>query len=97
MNADVDLVRARANLPEIASRYGVNLRKCGKQLVALCPFHEEKTPSFTVTPAKGLFHCFGCGAGGDVFTFVQRIEHVDFPRALAIVADLVGIQRIGAA
>jgi DNA primase len=95
MNADVDLVRTRASLPDIAGRYGVKLRKSGKQLVGLCPFHSERTPSFHIHPVKQLFKCHGCGAGGDVFTFLQQIESVDFPRALVIAAELAGVPLTG--
>jgi DNA primase len=75
----------------IAARYGVKLRQSGKQLLGLCPFHKERTPSFYVHPAKQVFKCHGCGAGGDAFTFVQTIEGVDFQHALPIVAALVGV------
>jgi hypothetical protein len=95
MNADVDLVRARARLLDIAGRYGVKLRKSGTQLVGLCPFHSERTPSFYIHPVKQLFNCHGCGVGGDVFTFLQLIERVDFPRALVIAADLASVPLTG--
>ena len=65
---------------------GIELRKKGRVLVARCPFHEEKTASFTVTPAKGLYHCFGCGARGDVFGFITKRDKVGFPRAMEILA-----------
>jgi hypothetical protein len=92
MKPDVEVVKARADLMDIATRYDVRLRKSGVQLVGLCPFHSEKTPSFYIHPVKQVFKCHGCGAGGDVFTFIQQIERVDFLRALAIVADMVGVQ-----
>ena len=85
LTGDAERVKAAANVAAIIGQY-VKLRRRGKDLVGLCPFHVEKTPSFTVTPAKGRWHCFGCGAGGDVLTFIRRIERVNFPRALAIVA-----------
>ena len=59
----------------------MNLRRAGKEYVGLCPFHSVKTPSFTVNEEKGLYHCFGCGEGGDVITFIQKIEGVDFKTA----------------
>ncbi len=90
MTGDAERVKAAANVAAIIGQY-VKLRRRGKDLVGLCPFHVEKTPSFTVTPAKGRWHCFGCGAGGDVLTFIRRIERVNFPRALAIVAGLAGV------
>src|SRR5262249_49075600 len=89
---DVDLVKARADLMDIATRYGVRFRKSGVQVVGLCPFHSEKTPSFYIHPVKQVFKCHGCGAGGDVFTFIEQIERVDFPHALAIAAAMVGVQ-----
>jgi hypothetical protein len=91
MNADTERIRADANLAAIAARYGVKLRKSGKQLLGLCPFHRERTPSFYVHPAKQVFKCHGCGAGGDAFTFIQKIEGVDFRRALPILASLAGV------
>jgi hypothetical protein len=92
MKPDVDLVKARADLMDIATHYGVRFRKSGVQLVGLCPFHSEKAPSFYIHPVKQVFKCHGCGAGGDVFNFIQQIERVDFRRAMAIVADMVGVQ-----
>src|SRR5947199_6416906 len=60
--------------------------------MALCPFHQEKTPSFTVSPQRQTFHCFGCGVGGSVFRFVMEYEHVEFPVAVRKLGDRVGIQ-----
>ena len=91
MKPDVEVVKARADLMDIATRYGVRFRKSGVQRVGLCPFHSEKTPSFYVHPVKKVFKCHGCGVGGDVFTFIQQMERVDFPRALTIVANLSGV------
>lgn len=70
----------------------VKLKKTGKSYSGLCPFHQEKSPSFTVTPEKGLYHCFGCGKGGDLFRFVMDYESVSFPEALAILAGYAGIE-----
>lgn len=70
------------NIVEVVSGY-VPLRKSGKEYTGLCPFHSEKTPSFTVSEDKGVFHCFGCGEGGDVIRFVEKIENVDFKGAIA--------------
>ena len=78
-------VRQAADITAIVSET-VNLKKKGSRYWGCCPFHGEKTPSFTVDPAKGLFHCFGCGAGGDVFSFVMKRDHVDFSEALKILA-----------
>jgi DNA primase len=85
-----DEVRAAADIVKIVGDY-VKLRKAGVNLVGLCPFHQEKTPSFAVHPTKQIFHCFGCGVGGDVFKFVMLIEHLTFPEALERVAEKVGV------
>ena len=79
---DVALVRERARIDEVVEAY-VTLRNAGGgSRKGLCPFHDEKTPSFTVTPSRGYWHCFGCGEGGDVIAFLQRIEGVGFPEAV---------------
>jgi DNA primase len=89
---DVAAVRERAHIEDIVSAR-VALRGAGSgTLKGLCPFHEEKTPSFQVTPARGLYYCFGCGEGGDVITFVQRIDNLSFAEAVEFLADRVGIQ-----
>jgi len=77
----IEEVKARADIVAIVSEH-VALRRSGKNYVGLCPFHAEKTPSFTVSPDKQMFHCFGCQAGGDVITFVMRITGSDFPTAM---------------
>ncbi|UCF81434.1 MAG: DNA primase [Acidobacteriota bacterium] len=86
----VERVRELADITRIVGDY-VPLKKAGARHRALCPFHEERTPSFYVSPAKGLFHCFGCGVGGDVFEFVKLMEHVEFPEALRLVAEKAGV------
>jgi DNA primase catalytic core len=83
-------IKNASPIARVISQY-VRLRKSGPQMVGLCPFHKEKTPSFTVHPTKNLFKCFGCGEGGDVFRFVQLIEGVDFKQARAILAERAGI------
>lgn len=88
--SQVDEVRAAADIVKIVSDY-VKLRKAGANLVGLCPFHSEKTPSFNVHPGKQIFHCFGCGVGGDLFKFVMMIENLSFHEALHRVAEKVGI------
>lgn len=95
IRGETERIRAAADMVTIVGRYGVKLGKCGAQLVGLCPFHKERTPSFYVHPAKRVFKCHGCGAGGDAFSFVQKIEGVDFRRALAVVADLAGVPTSG--
>jgi DNA primase len=79
-------VKARANLVDLVSQY-TTLRRAGKQYIGRCPFHSERYPSFYVHPAKRVFYCFGCGAGGDVFAFVMRANACDFRCALEIVAE----------
>jgi CHC2 zinc finger len=79
-------VKARADFFAIASRY-MRLRRSGRQFVGLCPFHSERHPSFYVHPEKKIFYCFGCGAGGDLFDFVMRVENCDFLAGLRIVAE----------
>ncbi len=88
--SQVDEVRAAADIVRIVGDY-VKLRKAGANFVGLCPFHQEKTPSFAVHPVKQIFHCFGCGVGGDVFKFVMLIENLTFPEALRRIAEKVGI------
>jgi len=82
----IDQVRQAANIVEIASQY-TTLKARGRKHVGLCPFHSEKTPSFTVDSEKNLFHCFGCGVVGDVFSLVMEKENFTFPEALKFLAD----------
>ncbi|MEJ2008371.1 MAG: DNA primase [Acidobacteriota bacterium] len=91
--SQVEEVRAAADIVKIVGDY-VQLRKSGANMMGLCPFHQEKTPSFAVHPGKQIFHCFGCGAGGDVFKFVMLIDNLTFPEALERLADKVGIKLV---
>ena len=84
-------ILSRVDLATLVGEH-VTLRRSGSRLVGLCPFHAEKTPSFSVNPDLGLFKCFGCGQGGDLFTFVQLREHVDFMEALRWLADRAGVE-----
>lgn len=84
-------LKARSDLGEVAASY-VSLRRRGKNLVGLCPFHGEKTPSFNIYPENGSFYCFGCGAGGDVITFIRRIENLDYMEAIRFLAQRAGLQ-----
>lgn len=84
-------VRHRANIMEVVSETVV-LKRAGKDYKGLCPFHNEKTPSFYVNPEKGIFKCFGCGEGGDVFSFVQKLKKVDFVDSVREIAHKVGVQ-----
>src|SRR5215467_6043142 len=70
----------------------VRLRKAGSTYKGLCPFHQERTPSFTVSPARGTFKCFGCGEGGDAITFVEKIENIDFVDAIELLARRFGVE-----
>ncbi|GAG39517.1 unnamed protein product, partial [marine sediment metagenome] len=83
-------ILSRVDIVDVVSE-SVALKQRGKRWVGLCPFHSEKTPSFTVTPDLGLFKCFGCGKGGDVFSFIQYRENVPFIEAMQILADRVGV------
>jgi DNA primase len=85
-----DTVRESADIVRVVSEY-VALKDRGNSLLGLCPFHSEKTPSFNVSRSRQFFHCFGCGVGGDVFKFVQLIEHATFPESVRIVAEKCGI------
>jgi DNA primase len=86
----VSEVRGRSSILEVVSDY-VNLKKAGKNYKGLCPFHTEKTPSFMVNEEKQIFHCFGCGEGGDVFTFLMKVGHFSFPQALEELAKRYGV------
>src|SRR5574337_1797816 len=88
--SQVEDVRASADIVKIVGDY-VQLRKAGANYMGLCPFHQEKTPSFAVHPTKQIFHCFGCGVGGDVFKFVMLLENLTFPEALRRIAEKVGV------
>ncbi|WP_280491587.1 DNA primase [Nocardia asiatica] len=87
---DLAAVRAGSPIDAVVGEY-VQLRAAGNDsLQGLCPFHEENTPSFHVRPSRDLFHCFGCGEGGDVFSFLQKIEHIGFPEAVELAAERIG-------
>ena len=84
-------VRERAPILEVISDY-MSLRKSGANYQGLCPFHSEKSPSFNVNPARGIFHCFGCGVGGNAVDFVMRMEGIAFPQAVKFLAKRVGVE-----
>jgi DNA primase len=88
----VEAVRDAADIVEVVGD-SVTLRKAGNSLVGLCPFHQEKTPSFRVDRDKGLYYCFGCQAGGDVFSFVKTLHGMEFPEAVRLIGDRYGIPR----
>ncbi len=83
-------VKQQADIVRVVGEY-VRLKKTGKDFSGLCPFHQEKTPSFTVSPIKQIFYCFGCGKGGDVYNFVMDMDKCEFPEAVKVVAEKCGI------
>jgi DNA primase len=89
-NDKVREIAERLSIAEVIGEY-VALKRSGSNFLGLCPFHGEKTPSFNVNPAREIFHCFGCGAGGDIFSFVMKIEGISFPEALRKLAARAGV------
>jgi DNA primase len=87
----IEHVRERARIEDIAQRYVPSLKKRGRNFVGLCPFHKEKTPSFSVSPEKQIFYCFGCHSGGNVFTFLSKIENIPFHESVKRAADICGV------
>lgn len=90
MADNVEKIKDKLSIEEVVSWY-VQLKPAGSSLKARCPFHAEKTPSFVVSPVRGTYHCFGCGVGGDMFSFVQAVEGVDFKGALTMLAEKAGV------
>src|SRR2546429_2464623 len=86
----LDEIRAGIDIVDLVGRF-VNLKKAGVNWKGLCPFHGEKTPSFTVNPKKGIFHCFGCGVGGDAFGFLMRQDKLTFPEAVRALAKQANV------
>ncbi len=84
-------IKNRLDIVDVISEY-ISLKKAGQNWKGLCPFHTEKTPSFTVSPAKQIFHCFGCNTGGDIFSFLTRYENLTFPEALNVLAKRAGVE-----
>ena len=91
MNDEVNQVKERLDIVEIMSSY-LTVKRAGANMKANCPFHNEKTPSMMISPERQTFKCFGCGEGGDIFTFIEKIEGVDFYNALKILADKAGVK-----
>ena len=87
----IDEVRQTNDIVDIVSQY-VHLKRSGRNFFGLCPFHNEKSPSFSVSPKKQIFHCFGCGVGGNVFTFLSKIEGISFIEAVQSLAERANIQ-----
>ncbi len=86
----VDEVQTRADIAELIGRY-VPLKRAGRHFKALCPFHHEKSPSFMVNTDKQIYHCFGCGAGGNIFSFLMQHDRMTFPEAVRQLAGHVGV------
>ncbi|OGI92340.1 DNA primase [Candidatus Nomurabacteria bacterium RIFCSPLOWO2_01_FULL_46_18] len=90
MNSPVQQIKERISIEDLVSSY-IKLEKAGKNRKAKCPFHNEKTPSFFISPERGSYYCFGCGAKGDIFTFVEEFEGLDFRGALRLLAERAGV------
>src|ERR1035437_10012987 len=90
MNSSIAKIKERLSIEEVVSSY-IKLEKAGANLKARCPFHNEKTPSFFISPDRGTYYCFGCGASGDIFTFVEEFEGLDFRGALKLLAGRAGV------
>src|SRR5215207_11047866 len=88
---DIALVRERSSIVDVASEQVTLKPAGGGNLKGLCPFHDEKTPSFTIAQTRNVYFCHGCGAGGDVINFVQKIDHLSFIEAVERLADRAGI------
>src|ERR1043166_3012310 len=87
----IDDLKNRADLVRIIQPYSADLKKKGANWMACCPFHQEKTPSFSVNPSKGFYKCFGCGKGGTAFNFLMEMEGLNFPEAVQRVAEMSGV------
>ena len=87
----IEEVRSRNDIVDVISQY-VRLQKKGSTYFGLCPFHNEKTGSFSVSPNKQMYYCFGCGAGGNVFTFLMEYENFTFPEAMEALAERAGVE-----
>lgn len=87
----IEEVRMKNDIVDVISGY-VKLQKKGSNYFGLCPFHNEKSPSFSVSPAKQMYYCFGCGAGGNVLTFIMEYENYSFSEALKVLADRSGVK-----
>ena len=91
-DAAIEEVKSRTDLAELVSSYGVSLRRSGSNWMACCPFHGEKTPSFSINSTKGFYHCFGCGESGDAIKFVMKQEGLDFMEAVKKLAARCGVE-----
>lgn len=91
-NKSIEYIRSHTRIEEVVIKYVPSLKKRGKNFIGLCPFHREKTPSFTVSPEKQIFHCFGCNTGGNVITFISKIENLTFAESVKHLAKISGIE-----
>ncbi len=89
---EIEEIKRRLDIVSIVQEYVPNLKRSGRNYFGLCPFHSEKTPSFSVNSELGLFKCFGCGEGGDVIAFLEKIEGLDFPKAIELAAKRAGVE-----
>ena len=89
-NEEINKIRVQANIADIISSYNIDIEKKGKDYKCICPFHDDHSPSMSISESRQIFKCFVCGVGGNVFSFVEQYEHVSFPEAVKIVADKIG-------
>jgi len=89
----VSQIREKVDIVSFLSEY-ITLKKAGRNFKAVCPFHNEKSPSFMASPERQVWHCFGCGKGGDIYTFLMEYERVEFPEALRILAKRAGVELV---
>ena len=87
----LDEVRSSNDIVDVISQY-ISLKRSGRNYFGLCPFHNEKSPSFSVSPDKQIFHCFGCGVGGNVISFISKIEGIGFKEAIEVLAEKANIK-----
>src|SRR3989338_524783 len=91
IDSPIDEIKSRLSILEVIQDF-VQLKKAGTNYKGICPFHAEKSASFMVSPSKQIWHCFGCGLGGDIFEFIKLSENVEFGEALKILADRAGVE-----